>query len=60
MSELPAAVRDLLACPRCRGVLTDSSDVPGCGLDCALCGLRFAVRDGIPVLLLEYAEPITP
>lgn len=60
MSELPAAVRALLVCPRCRGALRDASDAPQRGLDCAVCGLRFAVRDGIPVLLAEYAEHITP
>lgn len=43
---------DLLACPACRGRLEAEAD----RLRCASCGLRYPVRDGIPVLLVEEAE----
>jgi uncharacterized protein len=64
---MPAAIRDLLACPTCHGPLTDvvpadaGSPTAGAavglvGLDCAACRVRFPVRDGIPVLLVDQAE----
>lgn len=42
----------MLACPGCKGPLRE---VDG-GLLCTTCGLKFPVRDGIPVLLLGDAE----
>jgi uncharacterized protein YbaR (Trm112 family) len=51
--RIPDAVRSILACPKCHGSLTDSSS--GDALDCDVCGLRFPVRDGIPILLLDHA-----
>lgn len=55
---IPASIRELLACPRCHGPLKDAPT--GAALDCVACGLRFAVRDGIPVMLLDQAERILP
>ncbi len=47
-------LRELLACPRCRGEL---ADVPA-GLRCAGCGAAYPVREGVPILLPE-GEPRT-
>ena len=47
---------DILACPACKGKLTSPED--GAHLLCQPCGLRFPVRDGIPVMLLDEAEKI--
>jgi uncharacterized protein len=47
----------LLACPRCHGPLTNHRD--GHALDCTACSLRFPVRDGIPVMLLDQAERLS-
>lgn len=44
----------LLACPRCKGELKKSDD--GAALVCPACRLRYPVRDGIPVLLIDEAE----
>lgn len=55
---IPGAIRDLLACPRCHSALKNALEERA--LDCVRCGLRFAVRGGIPVMLLDQAEPITP
>ena len=56
--SVPTAIRELLACPRCHGKLTDEKG--GESLLCPACSLRFPVRDGIPVMLLDQAERITP
>lgn len=47
---------DILACPACKGPLTQAENEPG--LLCRPCGLRFPVRDGIPVLLTDEAESV--
>ena len=44
----------ILVCPRCRGgvrLLDDES-----ALLCAGCGLKYPIRDGIPVMLIDEAE----
>jgi uncharacterized protein YbaR (Trm112 family) len=45
----------LLACPRCKGPLEDVDD--GHVLRCRACALRYPVRDGLPILLVEEASP---
>lgn len=45
---------DILACPLCKGDVVPADD--GAHLLCAPCGLRFPVRDGIPVMLTDEAE----
>lgn len=50
---LDPALVELLACPACHAPVRPA----GSWLVCSGCGLRFPVRDGIPVMLLEEAEP---
>lgn len=47
---------DILACPKCKGVihLTDTGD----GLVCDTCRLRYPIREDIPIMLIDEAEPI--
>jgi len=47
---------DILACPKCRGEvkLTQKGD----GLDCYACGLRYPIKDDIPVMLIDEAIKI--
>jgi uncharacterized protein YbaR (Trm112 family) len=47
---------EILACPQCKGEveLTAAGD----GLDCAACGLRYPIRDDIPVMLIDEATKI--
>lgn len=52
MTGIPARARALLVCPRCHGELADEA----AALRCDACRLRYAVRDGIPVLLVEEAR----
>lgn len=56
MSKIPPEIRDVLCCPRCRGPLRDVPEPPA--LECTHCALRFPVRDGIPVMLLDAASPV--
>jgi uncharacterized protein YbaR (Trm112 family) len=51
---LPAALWDVLACP-CPEHAPLRADEEAGELVCTSCGRRFAVRDGIPVLLLDEA-----
>lgn len=48
---------ELLRCPRCKGhlrlVARDRA-----ALECAICQLRYEIRDGIPIMLLDEAEPL--
>lgn len=53
---VPSSIRELLACPRCHGPLLDAQG--GERLVCPACALRFPVRDGIPVMLLDQAERV--
>lgn len=47
---------DILACPKCKGELRLMAD--DAGLLCETCRLRFPIRDGIPVMLVDEAEEI--
>jgi len=44
---------DILVCPQCKGEirLTDKGD----GLVCGACRLMYAVKDDIPVMLIDEA-----
>jgi uncharacterized protein len=44
---------DILACPLCKTPVKEEGD----RLVCTQCGRRYPVRDGIPVMLIEEAEP---
>lgn len=45
----------ILACPVCKGDLAPDGEQ---ALLCSGCRLRFPVREGIPVLLVEEAEKL--
>jgi uncharacterized protein len=47
---------EILVCPKCKGDLhlTDSQD----GLICRSCGLKYAIKDDIPIMLIDEAQPI--
>lgn len=46
----------ILACPKCKGDvrLTEKED----GLVCEKCSLLYAIRDGIPVMLVSEAQQL--
>ncbi len=47
---------DILACPKCKGdiKLNESQN----GLVCDNCKLLYRIKDDIPIMLIEEAEPI--
>ena len=48
---------EILACPKCKGDirLTENGD----GLVCDACRLKYPVKDGIPVMLIDEAEKLS-
>ncbi len=53
---LSKEVLDILACPQCKGGITILAD--NAGLFCVTCCLKYPLRDGIPVMLVDEAEKI--
>ena len=47
---------DILACPRCKGEvkLNQGQD----GLVCEACRLVYPIRDDIPIMLIDQAQPL--
>ena len=52
---LPAELKEILACPRCKGDL-EFREAEG-EIRCPACRLVFRIDDGIPVMLLDEARP---
>ena len=48
---------EILACPKCKSPVR--LDEPAARIICTspACGLRYPIRDGIPVMLIDEAEP---
>lgn len=53
MSALDPFLLEVIACPACKGQLTEHPD----RLVCPACSLAFPIVEGIPVLLLDDAVP---
>lgn len=53
---VPAKLLEILVCPKCKGELEYREKESA--LLCRSCKLRYAVRDGIPIMLIEEATPI--
>jgi len=47
---------EILACPKCKGdiYLNESED----GLICDKCRLLYAIKDDIPIMLIDEATPL--
>lgn len=50
---LDAELLKILACPKCKVRV----ELEGERLVCVGCGLRYRVEDGIPIMLIDEAEP---
>ena len=49
-------LREILACPKCKGPLEFREEQGE--ILCRRCRLAYAIRDGIPVMLIEEARPL--
>ena len=49
------SLRELLACPKCHGVLRTIPSPEG--FACEACGLFYAIDDGLPNMLIDDAKP---
>jgi uncharacterized protein YbaR (Trm112 family) len=47
---------DILACPKCKGVLRLTANPEG--LACDACKLRYPIREDIPIMLIDEAESL--
>ncbi len=52
--KLDPVLLEILVCPDCKGSLTVAADDEE--LVCDSCGLRYPVRDDIPVMLVDEAR----
>lgn len=49
---------EILACPRCKGPVELQQDESG--LVCPSCRLLYPIRDDIPIMLMDEAQPLPP
>ena len=54
--SLSPQLLEILVCPRCKGEL-EYREHESC-LVCHQCHLRYAVRDDIPIMLIDEATPV--
>jgi len=47
---------DILACPKCKGDIRLNES--GNGLICDSCKLMYHIKDDIPIMLIDEAEPV--
>ena len=47
---------EILACPKCKGDLTLAPDKTS--LNCETCKVKYPIKDGIPIMLIDEAEPL--
>jgi len=53
---IPHELLEILVCPKCRGEL-EHREREG-ELVCRTCRLRYAIRDGIPIMLIDEAKSL--
>ena len=54
--NLDERLLEILVCPKCKGELEYRRDTPE--LVCNVCRLRYPIRDGIPIMLIDEALPL--
>jgi len=53
---VPRELLEILVCPKCRGELEHRESESE--LVCRACRLRYAIRDGIPIMLIDEAKAL--
>jgi uncharacterized protein YbaR (Trm112 family) len=56
-AKLAPVLKEILACPQCKGELEFRETERE--IRCLRCRLVFRIEDGIPVMLLDEARPLT-
>ena len=56
--SLDPKLLEILVCPKCKGDLEYQIDGEHEALLCHTCGLRYAVEDDIPIMLIDEAKPL--
>jgi uncharacterized protein YbaR (Trm112 family) len=54
--SLSPQLLEILVCPKCKGELEYRESESS--LVCHSCKLRYEIRDGIPIMLIDEAKPI--
>lgn len=47
---------DILVCPKCKQPVEPTED--WAWLDCKKCNLRYEVRNDVPIMLVDQAQPL--
>ena len=47
---------EILVCPKCKGNLELSSEEDS--LNCNTCKLKYLIKDDIPIMLIDQAQPL--
>ena len=47
---------EILVCPKCKGDLELTPEEHG--LDCNTCKLKYLIKDDIPIMLIDQAQPL--
>ena len=53
---VPRELLAILVCPKCRGELEHRERAAE--FVCPACRLRYPIRDGIPIMLIDEAKPL--
>jgi len=51
---------EILACPQCKGELIHQIEKDKEALTCPKCRLKYPVRDGIPIMIVDEAQNLEP
>lgn len=54
---LDEELKKILVCPKCRGDLEFHEDVQE--IHCPACQVLYAIDDGVPVMLIDEARPLS-
>ena len=54
--SVPKELLDILVCPQCKGAIYLNDDANG--LICESCRLVYAIKDDIPIMLVDEAQPL--
>jgi uncharacterized protein len=58
--RVDAELLEILVCPQCKGMLVlRSEEQSHVSLECSACALAYPIDEGIPVMLVEEARPLS-